>query len=113
MPQAAVPARKPQVARVVVDGRIAQHLGGRDGQIRAEAAEVRKLHNAIRKVLTEAVAKGGRDDELDLSGRGGRYVRLMDRRSEGRPCPNCGTRIEKIQYLGGACYFCPNCQPEA
>ena len=77
------------------------------------AGEVRKLFNAIRKVLTEAVAKGGRDDELDLFGQGGRYVRLLDRRSKGRPCRNCDTRIEKIQYLGGACYFCPNCQPEA
>ena len=77
------------------------------------AAEGRKLYSAIRKVLSEAVAKGGRDDELDLFGRGGPYVRLLDRRSKGRPCPNCGTRIEKIQYLGGACYFCPDCQPEA
>lgn len=77
------------------------------------AAEGRKLYNAIRKVLTEAAAKGGRDDELDLFGRGGRYVRLLDRRSKGRPCPSCGTRIEKVQYLGGACYLCPNCQPEA
>ena len=77
------------------------------------AGEVRKLHQAIRKVLTEAVAKGGRDDELDLFGQGGRYVRLLDRRSQGRPCPSCGTRIEKIQYLGGACYLCPDCQPEA
>ena len=74
--------------------------------------ERRKLYNAIRKVLAEAVAKGGRDDELDLFGRGGRYVRLLDRRSKGHPCPKCGTRIEKIQYLGGACYLCPICQPE-
>jgi formamidopyrimidine-DNA glycosylase len=22
----------------------------------------------------------------------------------------CGGEIEKIQYLGGACYLCPNCQ---
>jgi len=78
-----------------------------------KAAEARRLHRAIRKVLTDAVSKGGRDDELDLFGRGGRYVRLLDRRSKGRPRPNCGTRIAKIQYLGGACYLCPNCQPEA
>ena len=25
-------------------------------------------------------------------------------------CPECGTQVEKIQYLGGACYFCPDCQ---
>jgi hypothetical protein len=21
----------------------------------------------------------------------------------------CGTKIQKIQYLGGTCYFCPKC----
>ena len=73
----------------------------------------RRLHQAVRKVLTEAVRKGGRDDELDLFGRPGRYVRTLDRRTNGTPCPRCGTAIEKIQYLGGACYFCPKCQPEA
>lgn len=75
--------------------------------------ERRKLYHAIRKVLAEAVAKGGRDDELDLFGRGGRYVRQMDRRVLGRPCPKCGATVEKIQFLGGACYLCPTCQPEA
>ena len=27
-----------------------------------------------------------------------------------RPYPECGGVIEKMQYLGGACYYCPNCQ---
>ena len=76
------------------------------------AGERRKLYRAMRKVLAEAVAKGGRDDEIDLFGRPGRYVRQMDRRTNGTPCPTCGTTIEKVQFLGGACYFCPNCQPE-
>ncbi len=77
------------------------------------AGERRKLYRAIRKVLTEAIAKGGRDDEMDLHGRPGRYVRQLDRRTNGTPCPTCGTTIEKIHYVGGACYFCPTCQPEA
>lgn len=38
------------------------------------------------------------------------YIRLMDNKAVGHPCPECGTKIEKIQYLGGACYFCPRCQ---
>jgi len=25
-------------------------------------------------------------------------------------CIKCGSSIEKIQYLGGASYFCPKCQ---
>ncbi|MBM3501476.1 MAG: endonuclease VIII, partial [Armatimonadetes bacterium] len=27
-----------------------------------------------------------------------------------KPCPECATPIEKISFLGGACYFCPQCQ---
>jgi formamidopyrimidine-DNA glycosylase len=34
----------------------------------------------------------------------------MDKRAEENPCPVCGTKVEKMQYLGGACYFCPTCQ---
>jgi formamidopyrimidine-DNA glycosylase len=70
----------------------------------------RKLYGAILATLDEAIAKGGRYDEFDLYNRPGRYVRLMDSRSAGVPCVVCGTTIEKIQYLGGACYFCPRCQ---
>jgi formamidopyrimidine-DNA glycosylase len=40
----------------------------------------------------------------------GRYIRIMDKNAVGRPCPECGGEIVKIQYLGGACYFCPKCQ---
>ena len=69
-----------------------------------------RLCTALRKVLAEAVAKGGRDDELDLLGNGGCYVRTLDRRSVGKPCPACGTPIEKFSFLGGACYVCPSCQ---
>jgi formamidopyrimidine-DNA glycosylase len=34
----------------------------------------------------------------------------MDAAAAGKPCPSCGTTVEKIQYLGGAAYFCPKCQ---
>jgi formamidopyrimidine-DNA glycosylase len=70
----------------------------------------RKLHNAILETLRESIARGGRNDEFDLFNRPGGYVRLMDNRAVGQPCQVCGTHIEKIQYLGGACYFCPSCQ---
>ena len=75
-------------------------------------AERRKLYSAMRKVIKEAVAKGGRDDELDLFGRPGRYVRTLDRHALGKPCPRCATKIGKISFLGGTCYLCPACQPE-
>jgi formamidopyrimidine-DNA glycosylase len=71
---------------------------------------VERLHRAIRETLEEAVRLGGRNDEYDLYGHLGGYVRLMDKNAAGRPCPKCRTRIEKTAYLGGTCYFCPACQ---
>jgi formamidopyrimidine-DNA glycosylase len=75
-----------------------------------KAAECRKLHAATVKVMKEAVAAGGRDTERDLLGRPGGYRCALDSRAAGKPCPACGTAIEKVSYLGGACYFCPACQ---
>jgi formamidopyrimidine-DNA glycosylase len=68
------------------------------------------LYSAIQDTVHEVIEKGGRYDEYDLYGKRGGYVRLMDSKAVGRPCPECGEAIEKMQYLGGACYYCPNCQ---
>lgn len=73
-------------------------------------AQRRALYDAITATVQEVIAQGGRSDEFDLYGRPGGYVRVMDSRAAGQPCPNCGATVEKIQYLGGACYFCPGCQ---
>ena len=70
----------------------------------------RALYEAICTTVAAAIAGGGRNDEVDLYGNPGGYVRIMDSKSAGMPCPGCGSRIEKMQYLGGACYFCPSCQ---
>lgn len=76
------------------------------------APERRALHEATRAVLKRAVKLGGRASERDLYGRPGGYQRILHSKTVGRPCPECGTPIRKIQYLGGASYFCPSCQPE-
>jgi formamidopyrimidine-DNA glycosylase len=73
-------------------------------------AQRRKLYRSIVDTVKMVTRRGGRYDERDLFDQPGGYVRLMDRNAVGRPCPECGRKIEKIQYLGGACYFCPNCQ---
>lgn len=70
----------------------------------------RDLYAALVDTVREATEKGGRNDEIDLYGRPGGYVRIMDNQAAGKPCPECGRKVEKIQYLGGACYFCPQCQ---
>ena len=75
-----------------------------------DARALRGLYNAIRRTVNEVIKKGGRYDEYDLYGHPGKYVRIMDKKRAGTPCPECGTIVKKIQYLGGACYFCPRCQ---
>jgi formamidopyrimidine-DNA glycosylase len=72
--------------------------------------ELRALYDQTVATVREATEAGGRHDERDLFGNPGGYVRMMDAKTAGAPCPRCGTTIEKIQYLGGACYLCPSCQ---
>jgi formamidopyrimidine-DNA glycosylase len=73
-------------------------------------AQRRALYDAITATVQNVIAQGGRNDEFDLYNRPGGYMRVMDSRAAGQPCPTCSTMVEKIQYLGGACYFCPSCQ---
>lgn len=68
------------------------------------------LYVSLRHTLKQAAGLAGRDTERDLFDRPGRYVPLLDSRAAGQPCPDCGTTIAKIQYLGGSCYICPRCQ---
>ncbi|MCL4419461.1 endonuclease VIII [Patescibacteria group bacterium] len=68
------------------------------------------LYEAIKDTMSQAVKLGGRDDESDLYNNKGGYKRILDSRTNGTPCQECGTTIEKISFLGGASYFCPNCQ---
>lgn len=75
-----------------------------------EADQRRKLFDAIQQTMEQAITLGGRTDERDLFDRPGGYHRLMDSSAVGTPCPRCATPIQKLQYLGGACYLCPQCQ---
>lgn len=72
--------------------------------------EIDGLHRALRTVVSKACELGGRDNETDIYGNVGGFETRMTAKTAGTPCPNCGTRIEKIAWLGGNCYFCPKCQ---
>ena len=72
---------------------------------------VEKLYEAVRETLAEMTAGGGRDTERDLFGNSGGYRTLLSRNTYAAPCPVCGTDLVKEAYLGGAVYYCPNCQP--
>lgn len=75
-----------------------------------DPAQRRALYDAIVGTVREAIARGGRNDEVDLFGRPGGYVRIMDKAAAGRPCRVCGTTVAKLAYLGGSGYVCPTCQ---
>jgi formamidopyrimidine-DNA glycosylase len=86
------------------------HLHPRHPIADLNTGQKRELYQAIQDTLNEVIEKGGRYDEFDLYENRGGYIRLMDKYAIGRPCSACGGPIEKIQYLGGACYLCPACQ---
>jgi formamidopyrimidine-DNA glycosylase len=75
------------------------------------AKERRKLYNAMRRVLKDAIKLGGRQDERDLFGKPGGYHRILSSKTQHDPCPTCGGTIGKLQFLGGTTYFCQQCQP--
>ena len=72
--------------------------------------DVRGLYDAVRSVLAQMTADGGRDTEKDLFGNPGGYEVVMGRRHDGLPCPECGTPIRRMSYLGGNVYVCDHCQ---
>ena len=68
------------------------------------------LFLSVKDTLAEMVAGGGRDTEKDLFGQAGKYRSVLSKNTYKLPCPVCGGAIVKEAYLGGAVYFCPNCQ---
>ena len=77
---------------------------------RISPEERRALHAAIVAQLQQATALGGLRYEKDLFQRSGRFERFQVGYREGRPCPACGTTIQKVRTGSTASYICPSCQ---
>ena len=70
-----------------------------------------RLHEAIRAVLAEGIRRNGAS--IDWVYRGGEfqnYFRVYDR--EGKPCPVCGTKIERLVVGQRGTHVCPKCQKQ-
>lgn len=74
------------------------------------AGEMAEIFRAVKDVLREMTAKGGRDTETDLFGNPGGYRTILSKYTVDSPCPACGAVIRKEAYMGGSIYFCPRCQ---
>ncbi len=73
------------------------------------AKQAEALHAAIRSVLKEGIRRNGAS--IDWVYRGGEfqnYFRVYDR--AGKPCPTCGTKIQRIIVGQRSTHFCPKCQ---
>ena len=71
---------------------------------------IQEMYSAVKSVLADMAARGGRDTERDLFGRPGGYKTVLSKNTVGTPCPACGTSIKKEPYLGGSIYYCAGCQ---
>lgn len=69
-----------------------------------------RLFHSVKDTLTEMIRLGGRDTDKDLYDRNGGYPTKLSKNTVGRPCPVCGTVIQKEAYLGGSIYYCKECQ---
>ncbi len=76
-------------------------------------AEVQLLHEGIVSVLTLGIEHGGTSfsEYRDLWGEAGdNYNHMRVYHQQGKPCPRCGTPIERIVVAQRSTHFCPNCQ---
>ena len=76
-------------------------------------AQMKALYEALRTVLKLSIEKGGSTDRnyVNHEGKRGSYLTFANVfRREGRPCPRCGTVIQKMRAAGRGTHFCPHCQ---
>ncbi len=75
-------------------------------------SEVEGLYRAIRDELGRSIDLGAAWYEFDLHGNRGGFTAddLLVGYREGKPCPECGTTIEKIKTGSTASFVCPTCQ---
>ena len=75
--------------------------------------ELRRLHNALKRVLREAIRLGGSSvsDYVDADGEEG-FFQLKHRvyGRQGKPCPVCKTPIKRIVIAGRSSHYCSRCQ---
>jgi formamidopyrimidine-DNA glycosylase len=78
--------------------------------------EIKRLHKAIRDVLTRAIGNGGASisDYRRPSGeQGSQQYSFYAAHRGGQTCKVCATPIERIAVRNRGTYFCPKCQSKA
>lgn len=87
----------------------------RTPSLRLTEAQARILHQAIKRVLQQAIDQGGSTirDYVNAQGQSGGFQRLHQvYQRAGQPCCRCRTPIQKTILVSRSTYFCPACQKE-
>jgi len=78
--------------------------------------EIKRLHKAIREVLTKAIGNGGAsisDYRRPTGEKGSQQYDFYAAHRGGQTCKVCATPIERITVRNRGTYFCPKCQKDA
>jgi formamidopyrimidine-DNA glycosylase len=78
-------------------------------------AEIKRLYNAIQRVLRAAIKNKGasvRNYYRPDGNIGTAHAEFRVAHGTGKNCPRCGTAIKRIVVRGRGTYLCPRCQPE-
>ena len=77
------------------------------------AEEIKKLYEALKKVIKLGIKYGGAtySSFRDTRGLGGKYQdHFLTYKREGEKCKNCRGKIKKVKLGGRGTYYCPGCQ---
>jgi formamidopyrimidine-DNA glycosylase len=82
------------------------------------ATEATRLLEAVREVMTEALAVGGTSFDslyVNVNGESGYFSRALNAYGQAdQPCSRCGTPITRVAFMNRSSYYCPRCQtPQA
>lgn len=68
----------------------------------------------IRAVLLKALGEGGTSFDqqyVNVNGQSGYFSHSLNAYGQqGKPCPRCGTLIERVSFMNRGSHFCPRCQ---
>ncbi|MCA0253765.1 MAG: bifunctional DNA-formamidopyrimidine glycosylase/DNA-(apurinic or apyrimidinic site) lyase [Actinobacteria bacterium] len=77
-------------------------------------ARIRRVLEAARQVMAEALAQGGTSFDrlyVNVNGSSGYFSRSLNAYGrEGLPCPRCGTPLRRVAFANRSSHFCPRCQ---
>jgi len=75
--------------------------------------ETTRLYGAIRQVLLSGISHKGASTETFFrpdGTRGSAHLQFQVAHRGGKPCPVCGTPIQRLAVRNRGTYFCPKCQ---